>query len=117
MSRVPYSLFSACAKTTVLLVLTILFVACDRGPQQSTEARVEAAIERKLEGWMLRRKERCRDAALAIALERADSMILDYARAQKLQLERPSRPLRPTEPPLRRPNDTLTLEPFLGDSL
>jgi hypothetical protein len=54
---------------------------------------------------------------MEIALVNADSMILDYAREQKLQLERPSKPIRPEEPELRRPNDTLRLEPFLKDSM
>lgn len=52
-----------------------------------------------------------------IAAVQADSMILEYAREQKLQLERPSKPIRPEEPALRRPNDSLKLEPFLGDTL
>lgn len=81
------------------------------------EARVEAAVAEKLAGWRSRREEACRKRALAEAEVRADSMILEYARAEAQQLERPARPPRPVAPPLRRPSDTLTLEPFLTDTL
>ena len=104
-------------KTTVVLTLLLVASACDTTPQRSTEERVKADISKKLEGWTARRNSICRTAALEVAIGRADSMILEYAREQKLVLERPSRPVRPEEPALRRPNDTLKLEPFLGDTL
>ena len=85
--------------------------------QLEGEARIEAAVAEKLAGWRGRREDACYRRALDEAEVRADSMILDYARAQALQLERPARPPRPVAPPLRRPSDTLTLEPFLADSL
>ena len=85
--------------------------------QLEGEARVEAAVAEKLAGWRGRRENACYRRALDEAEVRADSMILDYARAEALQLERPARPPRPVAPPLRRPSDTLTLEPFLADSL
>lgn len=81
------------------------------------EARLEAAVAQKVSAWRARRLGACRSRALAEAETLADSLILDYARAEALQLERPSRPPRPTEPPLLRPSDTLTLAPFLGDTL
>ena len=81
------------------------------------EARIEAAVAEKLANWRERREAACRSRALVEAVAAADSMILDYARARALTLERPGRPDRPEAPPLRRPSDTLTLEPFLGDTL
>ena len=81
------------------------------------EARLEAAVAEKLAKWRGRREAACRERALAEARAAADSMILDYARARALQLERPSRPVRPETPPLRRPSDTLALRPFLRDTL
>ena len=88
------------------------------GPERlEGEARLEAAVAEKLAKWRGRREAACRERALAEARVAADSMILDYARARALQLERPSRPLRPETPPLRRPSDTLTLQPFLRDPL
>jgi len=117
MSSVASFFYSAFAKTVVALILLFAISACDSTPQRSTEKRVKDEILKKLEGWSARRNLTCRTAALEVAIARADSLILEYAREQKLQLERPSRPIRPEEPALRRPNDTLKLEPFLGDTL
>lgn len=117
MRSVILGLLSAFAKTGVLLALLFATQACDTPTQRSTEARVEEEIAKKLAGWTARRNLTCRTAAIEIAALQADSLILEYAREQKLQLERPSRPVRPAEPVLQRPNDTLTLEPFLGDTI
>ena len=81
------------------------------------EARIEVAVAEKLARWRERREAACRNRAYDEAVALADSMILDYARARALQLERPGRPDRPEAPPLRRPSDTLTLAPFLRDTL
>lgn len=74
-------------------------------------------VNAKLSSWQSRRAKDCRDRAMSLAVARADSMILAYAREQKMMIDRPSRPVRPEEPELRRPSDTLQLKPFLSDSL
>ncbi len=76
------------------------------------DPRVRAAAQEKLDDWLARRKNECLSLALKKAAFRADSMILAYARDLNLRAERPGRPLRPPEPPLLRPSDTLQLRPF-----
>ena len=110
-------LCAAFAKTGLFVSLLLSVTACDMGPKRSTEERIMENVAEKLVGWQARRDRTCRTAAMEIAIVQADSMILAYARENKLQLERPSRPVRPDEPELKRPNDTLKLEPFLGDTL
>lgn len=106
------------ALRNVLLVAALLGAAYflfAPAPQAYTSAElVERAIAEKLAGWQDRRDRECRRRALAAAMVEADSLMLDYAREQKLMLDRPGRPIRPVEPPLERPSDTLELRPFLG---
>lgn len=108
---------SAFAKTCIAIAMLTLVVSCSSKATKSTQERIEEEVVVKLRQWKSRRAASCRKQAMEIALVNADSMILDYAREQKLQLERPSKPIRPEEPELRRPNDTLRLEPFLKDSM
>jgi len=108
---------TAFAKTCCAILLVGFSMSCDSGQKRTLEERIEAELVEKLSGWQNRRALNCRTKAMEIAVERADSMVLEYAREQKIKLERPSRPIRPDEPPLLRPNDTLNLEPFLSDSL
>lgn len=86
-------------------------------PPLSTEERVAAEVEKKLATWRARREAECVQRALKAALLLADTMVMDYAFEQKLQLARPARPPRPAEPPLWRPSDTLRLGPFFADTL
>ena len=86
-------------------------------PVVTGEELVAREVNSKLASWQQRRDQDCRRRALDLALEVADSMLLDYAREQKLMLARPSRPERPVEPELLRPSDTLQLRPFLTDTL
>lgn len=109
--------FWAFAKTNLLFALLAVVGACDLGPKRSAENRINEEVLEKLAGWQARRDRACRNSAMEIAVARADSMILAFARENKLQLERPSRPIRPEEPALQRPNDTLELAPFLADTL
>jgi len=83
----------------------------------SSEELIQRDVAEKLAGWTDRRDRDCRRRALEAALLRADSLMLDYAREQKLMLDRPGRPERPLEPELRRPSDTLVLRPFLSDTM
>ena len=100
----------------LLTCLLPVFNQCSQPEGMSLEQRVGIEVADKLAGWRSRRDATCREAALTKAYQVADSLILEYAREQKLQLDRPSRPLRPDEPELQRPSDTLKLAPFL-DSL
>ena len=86
-------------------------------PQRSPEARIAEAVDEKLAAWRLRRATECHRAALAEAQLLADTLVMDYALAKRLELARPSRPIRPEEPPLLRPDDTLRLAPFQTDTL
>ncbi len=86
-------------------------------PARGTEERVAAEVSQKLATWRARREAECLKMALATAQLVADTLIRDYAFAEHIKLERPIRPPRPTEPALLRPNDTLKLRPFLGDTL
>ncbi len=100
------------------LVVVLLYVGFIREePEVDPQVLIDQEVATKLAGWQSRRDRDCRQRAMAQALLLADSMLLEYAREQKLMLPRPSRPLRPDEPDLRRPSDTLELRPFLGDSL
>lgn len=112
----PYGA-STYVKTFIGIVFLTLVFSCNSVPKKSTQERIEEEIIEKLDRWQRRRDASCRKKAIEIAFARADSMILEYAREQKLLIERPSRPIRPEEPELRRPNDTLKLEPFLQDSM
>ena len=87
------------------------------GAGEHASPRILDAVATKIDAWQGRRDADCRRKAMEIAVARADSMVMDYAREQKLMLERPSRPLKPEAPELRRPSDTLELRPFLGDSV
>jgi len=109
--------FGAYAKTFLGVTILILGVSCNSESKMSTKERIKEEVIVKLQRWESRRAASCRSTAMEIALVNADSLILEYAREQKLQLERPSKPIRPEEPELRRPNDTLKLEPFLQDSM
>ncbi len=86
-------------------------------PTLSTEERIAAEVSSKLESWRARREGECLKQALTTAQLVADTLIRDYAFAKHIELERPTRPPRPAEPPLLRPNDTLELRPFLRDTL
>ena len=108
---------STYVKTILGITILTLAVSCSPEPGKSKKERIEEQIVEKLQRWQSRRVATCRNTAMEIAFANADSMILEYAREQKLQLERPSRPIRPEEPELRRPNDTLKLAPFLEDSM
>ena len=108
----------ASASLAVALAAAVVPVACGEStPALTSEERIEAAVAEKLASWRGRRATDCARVALAAAQLRADSLILDYAYAQRMMLDRPARPVPPPEPPLRRPHDTLRLEPFLGDTL
>lgn len=113
MTRAAGSAVAAVAVVVVAVGLGVTACADPATETPSARERVDAAVAEKLDGWLARRAKNCRREAMAEALVRADSLVLDYAREQKLTLERPSRPLRPDEPPLRRPSDTLVLGPFL----
>jgi len=106
-ARYPFAILS-------VAVLTLL--GCTSGDDSARAALLDESVASKLASWQMRRDRACRIQALGQAELLADSLILDYAREQKLMLARPGRPLRPEEPPLRRPSDTLQLAPFL-DSL
>lgn len=101
----------------ILAVLAAVYFSIQPAETKSPGEMINEEVLTKLASWQGRREKDCRDKAMTIALARADSMILDYAREQKMMLDRPSRPVRPEEPELRRPSDTLELRPFLGDSL
>ena len=109
--------FSAYAKTIFGIAIISLLASCGTENVKSTQERIDEEIIEKLAGWKARKEAACRTTAMEIAFVKADSMILEYAREQKLLIERPSRPIRPEEPELRRPNDTLKLAPFLKDSM
>jgi len=117
MSSGRFLFVGAFAKTCFAVILMTAGTACDSSQHRTIDERINAELANKLAGWQARRDLNCKTKAMEIAIEKADSMILEYAREQKLQLERPSRPIRPEEPTLRRPNDTLKLAPFLNDSL
>ena len=94
------------------------FLGCrQNSPQRPPETRVAEAVDAKLLAWRQRRAVECHRAALAEAQLLTDTLIMDYALAKRLELARPSRPIRPEEPPLLRPNDTLQLAPFRTDTL
>ena len=116
-SSTPSASYRRLSKTAIAIAVLCAAFACDTSSNRSTEERIAEEVAEKLAGWQARRDKTCHKKALEIATVKADSMILEYARENKLQLERPSRPIRPEEPELRRPNDTLKLAPFLGDSL
>ena len=96
--------------------LALLTACSSEREAQSRQERIQTALAEKIDGWIGRRQSECRDQALAKAFGLADSLMLEYAREQALMLNRPSRPMRPDEPELRRPSDTLRLSPFI-DSL
>ena len=122
--RKTYQMSLSCTRTGHIVywhwlgLAGLLLLSCraPEPPPASTEERVATALNEKLEGWLARRRSECRAAALVDAQQRADSLVLDYAFAQKMMLDRPGRPMRPPEPPLLRPSDTLELRPFLPDT-
>ena len=104
--------------TFVCACATLSLGGCRQNPpQRSPEVRVAEAVDAKLVAWRRRRATECHRAALAEAQLLADTLIMDYALAKRLELARPSRPIRPEEPPLLRPDDTLELAPFRTDTL
>ena len=114
MRRAPLTI--SLALTTVALGVT--WGGCrQNAPQRSPEERIDAAVAEKLAAWRARRALECRRAALEEAQRLADTLIMDYALAKKLELPRPSRPIRPEEPPLLRPSDTLRMAPYREDTL
>lgn len=109
--------WGAVAAAAAGLVLLVGGGCRQNAPQRPREVRVAEAVAEKLATWRARRGAECRREALAAAQARADSLIMDYAYAERLKLARPSRPIRPTEPPLLRPDDSLSMVPFRGDTL
>ncbi len=102
----------------LLSCLSVVGGGCRQNPDAlSSEERVAAEVGKKLDSWRARREAECLSRALKEAQLVADTLIRDYAFAKHIELERPVRPPRPTEPPLLRPNDTLKLRPFLKDTL
>lgn len=86
-------------------------------PPRNADERIAEAVGEKLAAWRLRRRTECRREALTEAQLLTDTLVMDYALAKRLELPRPSRPIRPEEPPLLRPDDTLRLDPFRADTL
>lgn len=107
-----------CSIAWVLAAALIYGCGCRQTPPAlSSETRIAIELANKVDSWRARRRAECLSRALAAAQLRADSMIMDYAYEQRMMLDRPARPVRPDEPELLRPSDTLKLAPFLGDSL
>ena len=105
------------AALALAVTLTLTLAACEIEPERTSTERIDEEVARKLATWRKRRAEDCHSSALTRATAIADSLILDYAYAQKMMRPRPSRPVRPDEPTLLRPSDTLVLAPFIrGES-
>ena len=106
------------AQALVVLAAVVFWGGCRQNPpRRPREVRVAEAVAEKLAAWRERRGTECHREALAQAQALADSLIMDYAFAKRLELARPSRPIRPEEPPLLRPDDSLSMAPFRGDTL
>ena len=111
---------SAVRRILLVIVLSGVFAsACsdEQAEAALSQRLIEQSLNQKLDGWRSRRSRDCHRQALDLALRLADSMVLDYAHAERMMLARPARPVRPLEPELLRPADSLALEPFLTDSM
>lgn len=103
----------------ILFMLVFSFGACKKESEAKQALRtekIELEITTKVRLWKARRNKICRTKAMKQAMFIADSLLLDYARSLKMGVNRPQRPIKPTEPPLLRPSDTLTLAPFIKDT-
>ena len=108
----------AATAAVILTAAVVLGGGCrQNAPQRPREVRIAEAVAEKLATWRARRRNECYREALDDAQVLADSLVMDYAFAKRLELARPSRPIRPEEPPLLRPDDSLSMDPFRGDSL
>ena len=108
----------ASAVAVVTAASAVLGGGCrQNAPQRPREVVLAEAVAEKVDAWRARREAECHREALAAAQALADSLIMDYAFAKRLELARPSRPIRPEEPPLLRPDDSLSMDPFRTDTL
>lgn len=100
-----------------VLLLLALANACESSTHLDIDAVIEEKVQERLDEFQRIIKLRCQIEVLNEAGEIADSIILREARLQKDTLDRPFRPDRPSEPVLKRLEDSLPLAPLFPDSI
>lgn len=101
----------------IIGIILLLFSCSESREREATEKYVAAKVEEGVEQRKNEFLERCREESLAIASQKADS-ILRAIIFQKLDtLNRPRRPIKPVRPGFEPTNKDEELKPLVDDQL
>lgn len=105
-------------KRVILLVvvacglLSLFLHACGSSDDRDVEGVIRQRVENRTSALVAKQLNECAEDILAIALRKADSLLIDRARRLSRIDGRPPKPRRPGAPPVRELSSPLPLRPL-----
>lgn len=99
-------------KPYILAVLALLLIAFQAPVNPLL---VQQELDRRLEEYRKDQWEECKKRALEAAALEVDSLIIQWAKANRDTLDRPIKPAKPLPPERLSPKDTTPIEPLFGE--
>lgn len=93
-------------------LLCVFLEACGDSDNRDVEGVIRQRVEDRTSALVARQRKDCEEDILAIALKRADSLLIDRARRLSRIDGRPPKPRKPGEPPVKELSSPLPLRPL-----
>lgn len=99
------------------IITGLLLASCQLQADESGRAAlIEQEVQKKVASLVQARHERCLNELYQKANAVVDSILIEMAKAEKDEITKPPKPIKPNTPEPIKLKDTIPLEPFLYNS-
>lgn len=105
-------------KPIFIVVICLLLIGCQLQADESGRASlIEQEVQKRVVSLVNTRHNRCLNELYQKANTVVDSILIEMAKAEKDEIAKPPKPLKPNAPELIQLKDTISVTPFLPKSL